>query len=137
MGHSAVPAALQKVGEANYVGLHVSHGVFQAIADPCLGSHVHHMSELVVGEQGFHVLAIREVDLEECELVVALKNFQAVLFEGHGIIIIEIIQTDNGVSHLEKTLAEMEADESGCACDQKFHENAFVKSSWILFDVGS
>jgi len=133
MGHPAVAAALQEVGETNDVGLHVSHGVFQAVAHPGLGRHVHHMGELVVGEQRFHVLAIREVDLEEGELVVALKNFQAVLFKGHGIIIIEIVQTDNGMSHLEKTLAEMEADESGSACDQKFHENAFVQSSWIAF----
>jgi len=129
VGYPAVATALKEVGEANDVGLHVRHGVFQAVAHAGLGRHVHHMGELVVGEQGFDVFPVRKVDLEKRELIVALKNLQAVLFKGHGIIIIEIIQTDNGMSHLKQTLGKMEADETGCACDQKFHEIAFVISS--------
>jgi len=75
------------------------------------------------GKNICYLLSIRNVCLDKGEVLLAFKQFQAVIFQIDVIIVIQIIKAAYSVTPLKQSLGEVKADEAGGAGYEGFmHE---------------
>ena len=117
-----VPAALQDVGEAGEVGVHVGHGVLDGVAHPGLGGQIDHPLGLVRPEGGGDALPVLDVQAQVGEAGMRQGAGQAGLLEAHVVIVVEVVDADDLVTPFEQAQGEGGTDEAGAAGDEYFHE---------------
>ena len=104
--HAVVAAAFQQVGEAHQVGIHIGHGIDEAVAHAGLGRHVDGVGELFGREQGAHGLAFSHVLQHETETGAAFQPGQTVFLELDVVIVVEVVQAGNENMHAVLLLAQ-------------------------------
>ncbi len=129
-------AAFEHVDEAVDVAFDVCLRVGDGVSYAGLGAEVHHGVEGAVGEEHPHGLCILEVHAYEAETAVggALHGFvpvdvvagdakggEASVFEGGVVVVVDVVEPDDGVTAVDEPAAYGAADESGCAGNQDFH----------------
>jgi len=108
---------------ADEVGPHISPGVFEAVADSGLGSE---MNDPVYPERGRSAaerLKVREIHALEMEgaVVTALEPVEAVQLQPRVVIIVEIVDSEDGLAALEQRIRGRCSDEPRDAGDQNSH----------------
>jgi len=63
----------------------------------------------------YHIFSIRNVCLDKGEVLLAFKQFQAVMFQIDVIIVIQIIKAADLVTPFKQALGEVKSDEAGGA----------------------
>ena len=104
---------------ADQVGLDIGAGVDQAVAHAGLGGEV---DDAVGVAAGFgQRRRIGDVAAHEAEIVVFLQPRQPRFLQRHVVIVVEIVDADDGVAALEQTDRGMHADETGRSCHKYGH----------------
>ena len=68
-----------------------------------------------------HAVPIGEIHALHAEVVVIVEDRRPRVFERDVVIVIEVIETDDGIAALQQLLRGMEADESGSARNEDLH----------------
>ena len=63
-------------------------------------------------KERFHGPPVGEIGPDEAEVFVILQKGETRLLQGHVVVGVQVVETDNGVSPCEKAPGEMEADET-------------------------
>lgn len=113
-----VAAALEDIEEAGDVAVDVGVGVDEGVADAGLGGQVDDGAETVFGEEVGHAASIGKVEADEGEAGAALELGEAGVFEGGVVVVVEVVEADDGVAAVEQAGSGVEADEAGGAGDQ-------------------
>jgi len=116
--YMSVPASFQDIEETHYVGVHVRIRVFERIPHPCLGRQVHDRIEARSGEEILHGRPIDHINVYMGEGGVGGQRVQACLFQVRVVVIVEIVEANNGASLIQEFSGKVETDESGGAGDQ-------------------
>jgi len=119
--HAVVAAAFQQVGKAHQVGIHIGHGIDEAVAHAGLGRHVDDMGELFGREQGAHGFAFGHVLQHEAETGTAFQLSQTVFLELDVVVVVEVVQANHGVALGQQTVTEMIADEARGSGNENMH----------------
>lgn len=135
-----VAAGFEDVHEANDIGIDVGMRIFKAVANAGLGGKIDYPIKSVFGKDLFDGSAIAQVSLNEGKALMIAENGEAIMFQLHLVVIVEIIKTHDLVATLEKVNGEMKADKPRCARNQNLHRlllliNKFLKSSTIKKSV--
>ena len=117
----AVTAAFQQVAEAHEVGLDIAFGVDEAVAHARLRRKVDHMGERVAAEKVLQRGVVGEVRQGEGEAGKPFKLREAVLLELDRVIVVEVVDADDGVPLGDQPFGKVESDESGCAGNENVH----------------
>src|SRR6185312_10404639 len=116
-------AALQHVEETLDIGVDIVMGMVDRMPHPRLRGKMHHLDKAVLREQGLHRPAIGEVELDEAELGLTLKYGKPGLFQSRIVVMVEVIDADDGASASQQTLRDVKPDEAGSSC----HENQVIR----------
>ena len=128
---AAMPASLKDICKGNQVGLHIIVGMVDAVAHPCLGREMNDPVETVLGETGFNLSAIwarsaRRTSISVPSLGGLFQHAKACFLEARIVICINIIEANDRIAALQKSLGDMKADKACRARNQNFHlETAF------------
>jgi len=117
-----LPAAFEDVQGADNVTFDVGVRVFQRVTHARLGAEVRDLVEGVLGEQGFHRRAVGKVDASHFEAGVIVEDRGAGLFQRHVVVVVEVVEADDGVTAFEQRFGGEEADEAGGAGDEDFQD---------------
>ncbi len=117
MGHVMMPAALQDVGGADHVAVHVGQRVLQAVAHTRLGGQVDNPVKALLGEQRRYRVPLDEVQLDEAKARQGLKPLDARLLECDVVVAAHVVQPDHFVASLEQGAGRVKANKSGRAGD--------------------
>ena len=125
MLHAVVTAGLQDVIEADDVGLDVGVRVVDAVPHTGLGRQVHHDLGVIVGKDLVDEGLVGDGATDEdvaglCRLGRLLDAPKAVLLQGGVIVVVHIVQTDNGAAGEipQQPQHQKRPDEAGGAGDQ-------------------
>src|ERR1700681_2585591 len=110
-----MPATFQHIQKPRNVGIDIVVRRRERVAYAGLGGEMDHIGKPAVAEQDRHAIAVVEVELVETERVEPGELGKARLFERGIVILIEIVDADDGASARRKPLRHMESDESGGA----------------------
>ena len=137
MLHGVMATGFKDVVEANDVAFDVGVGVLDAVADAGLGGEIDYNVEVILFEEsiderfvgdGTFYEPIMEIDslriVETFDLTGRARNdgfvkgfqfFQTILFEGYVVVVVEVVEADDGAfGHLfEETFDEVGTDEAG------------------------
>lgn len=123
-----MPAALQHIQEAAYVGIHIGPGILYGIPDTCLGCQIYDQIVGFAGKQPFHANSVlkqqamkHQIWMEDtgtgtasqCLVGVQAQLRQAGMLEGRVVIIIDGVQSYNLVSTPEQGFCHMITNETG------------------------
>lgn len=114
-------AGFEDVHEANDIGIDVGMRIFKAVANAGLGGKIDYPIKSVFGKDLFDGSAIAQVSLNEGKALMIAENGEAIVFQLHLVVIVEIIKTHDLVATLEKVNGEMKADKPRCARNQNLH----------------
>ncbi len=121
-----VPARFEDVEEAGDVGADVLVRVRQRVAHARLRREVDDTVEALVGKQPTHRVAVGNVNLVEREVGV-IQLLQSRELEVDVVILVQVVETDDGVAAREQALRDVHADEAGGAGDEDFHWGPVAK----------
>ena len=105
-------ACFQDIEETNDIGINVRTGIIDTIADTGLSGQVDDDVRVVFVKGLLHRIGIGQVALDEGKARHIVEELQPRFFEGHSVIIIDVIQTDDGHALLQKPFGKVEADEA-------------------------
>lgn len=104
-------AAFEQVAEAHEVGLDVAFGIDEAVTHARLCREVHDMRERVADEYGFQRGVVGEVRMFEGEAGQGLQLREAIFFELHRVVIVEIVDADDRMPLGDQAFGKVESDE--------------------------
>ena len=113
--------ALEYVQRADDVAFDIGMRVLDGVAHAGLGRQVHDFVELLFGKQRFHGGTIGEIDACHREIIELVENGSARLFQRHVVVVVEVIEADDGFAAFQKLLRGGKADKAGRACNENFH----------------
>ena len=96
-----VPAALQNIGKTQQVAVDVGVGVVQGVPDTRLRCQVDDSTALQALKDFLHRSPFGDVHPVEMEATVIPQLSQAVFFESHGVVVIEVIDSNDFVVSLQ------------------------------------
>ena len=97
-------ATFENVQRADDVALDVGMRVFYRVANTGLRGKVNDLVESLVRKQGFHRITVGEIDAHHLEFVVIVQHGRTRFFQADIVIVIEIIEANDGVAALEQLL---------------------------------
>src|SRR6185437_16223498 len=115
MAATVVAAALEDIGEANEIGVHIRMRIDQRIAHARLRGEMHDMRKPVLGEQRGNAVAVGKVELDEAEAGMSGKLRETGILQLRIVIGVEVVEADNGAAAFQKSLGDVEADKTGGA----------------------
>ena len=112
MLHWPVATGLEDMIEAYQVALDISIRIGDAITHTSLGSQVHHHLRLVFLKDAIDCCLVGNIASDEGPAVT--QHFQTMLLEGHIVVVVHIINTDDGgILHvLQQSLYQVRADKA-------------------------
>jgi hypothetical protein len=113
-----VAATFQHVHEADQVAVDIGMRVLQRIAHAGLGCQVDHPVETLLQRTALHGRPVGNVDLHEAEVLVRLQARQPVALELHVVVVVQVVESDNGVAAGQQAQGRGAADETGCTGDK-------------------
>ena len=140
--HFVVPARFENVGETGQVALDIGHGVFQRVAHTRLRGKVADSVEFFVFEKPVDRGRIGQVHPVEAmplyrafdffigidRLDIDAQLFQSTIFQIDVIVVVDIVDTYDFVSVLQKFFCQMETDKSCGSGYEYFHCFHFLTS---------
>lgn len=121
MLNTVVAAAFEHMESACDIGLDISVGVVQRVADAGLRREMDDALWPLLGEHRLDHLALGQVCLDEMESVAALEPPKTGLFKGDIVIRAHIVEPNDLVAAVEQPGRRMETDEAGGAGNQNAH----------------
>ncbi len=115
-----VAAGLEDVEEAGDVRADVLVRIDQRVAHAGLRSEVHDAIELLGSEELIDIRAVGDVELVERESR-KLELLQPRQLEVDVVVVVQVVQPDDGVAALEQAPRDVHADEAGGAGDEDLH----------------
>lgn len=94
------------MGEADDVAVDVGQRVFNGVAYPCLGGEVHHALRLVLCETVLHGLPVGQVDAQVGVVGVVGVTRQLRFLDGRIVIVVVVVDADDGVATVQKAKNE-------------------------------
>ena len=120
MPDRVVPAAFEHIGETDKIAVDIRPWVLYRIAYPGLRSEIDHAVEMLRSEEFRQGLPVGYVHLNEAEGGTA-EPPESRAFEGHRVIVVHVVDSDNAVSPFEQPFREREANESRRSRYQYLH----------------
>ncbi len=121
-----VAAALQDVGEAGQVGVHIGHRVLDGVTDPGLGGEVDDPLRPVprkgLGDGG----SVVDVDAQFPVAVVFEGAREPGLLQPHVVVVVEVVDSDDLVAARQESQGERGTDEAGAAGYQDLHDGLLI-----------
>src|SRR6185295_16290999 len=114
-------AALEDIGEADQVGLHVRARVLERIAHARLRREVQHRVRLLALEYFLQGGGIGDIHARKAKALPALQAREARLLQLDRVVGREVVDADHLVAALEQALRAVHADEAGDAGKQDLH----------------
>ncbi len=124
MLHLLMTAAFHDVQKPGEIAVCIGMGIFQRITYTGLCGQVDHAVKSVIAEQCRHTVAIGQFHLPELKTIKAVQPVETALFQADVVVVIEIVDTDDPVSHLNQFLAGKCADKTRRAGHQYLHSEA-------------
>src|SRR5436305_3503571 len=110
---------IHKTGE---ITLHVEMRIFQRVSHPGLRCQVYDQSELFILENIGNGIQVCDVGVNELEAWVIFQDLQPRMFQAFIVKAVEVIDSDDLMTRLQKPLRDMESNKSGVASEQyPFH----------------
>ena len=114
---------LHEVQGALRVRAQVDVRILDAVADPGAGGEIEDGIETVRGKNGLELVEILNVGLDEGEPLTPLEGRETVALHADVVSVVQIIETDDLDSLIEKEFRDARSDESGGAGDEDgFHQ---------------
>ena len=95
-------ATFEDIAETDQVGIDVGVRIFDGITDTGLGGQMHDGIETMFAEQLCHPVTINDIQLLELKCFVLLATFEARLFQGYIVVIVQIVDAINVVATTEQ-----------------------------------
>ena len=138
MPHRMGAAAFQQVDESEHVALHVGERIFQRVTHAGLTGEIDGYVEGAFGKEFFQTFAVLKVHFHEAEIRGTFKrdsvlrrffpyadHGQPGQLEFRGIVVVELVDTRDGMSELQQLSGKKAADETGGAGDEYVHRRSF------------
>ena len=110
---------VKDVDKADQIAFHIGERVLDGVAHSGLGCKVDDPVEAFRLEKGGECLPVCDVAKPEIEIRAEFGQPRA--FQRNGVVVVEVVDTDNRVASFEQPPAQVEAYESGCAGDKNLH----------------
>jgi len=94
-------------------------GIHQGVADSGLGGQVHNLAELTLRKQPCHRFPVCQVAPDKAEAVTTFQLFQTRLLQGHIIIVVQVVESDDLVAPLQQPAGQVKADKT-CSAGNKY-----------------
>ncbi len=111
-------AAFKDIYEADKVALHVRVRIFKAIAHTRLGGQMDDPVKCVIGKEAFYAISVCQIKANKTKFVKRLQDIKTRLFQPNIIVAVKIVKTDDAVTVIEETPAQVKTYEPGRPCDQ-------------------
>ena len=111
-------AAFEDINEADKVALHVCMRIFKTVAHTRLSGQMNDPVKFMIGKEPLHALPVRQVQEDKPEPVEWFEPLKTRLFQPHIVVAVQIVQSDDPVSVIEKTPAQMKTDKAGGPGDE-------------------
>jgi len=115
------PARLQHVQKPRHIGIDVGLRIFQTVTNAGLGGQVENRLEPVLGEQLREPAFVLQRAPHEPEPVPTGQAFDPRPLERSVVIIVQIVDADDGMSFLQQPARRMETDEARRSRNQYAH----------------
>ena len=99
--YAMMPAPFEDMQRANNVALDIGVRIFYGVADTGLCRKMHDFLKVLFRKQFLYGIAILQIDTRHFEIVKVVENRRPGLFEADVIVVVKIIQTDDGVATFE------------------------------------
>ena len=113
-----MPTAFENVQEPIDVTGGVGVRIDQGIPDAGLRRQMHHAPNGMLFEERRYTRTIGQIQFDELKLGMRTQAGQPRFLETHVIVVIQIVQTEHGVTAIEQSPAHMRPDKSGGAGDE-------------------
>jgi len=122
MFHGVMAAGFKDIDETHEIGIHVSMGVLDRIADAGLRRQIYHPLGSVSGKGFVQHLAIFKAGSDFGEARIRLQARQAGALQVDIVIIVEVVEADDFVAARQQALRQCRTDKPRAACNQNFHD---------------
>src|SRR6201996_8425944 len=112
MAASVVPASFQNVDKTLEVGVGVSMGMIDRVTHSSLCGEVNHRCKTMLSEQLRDRGTIRQISPNEIEMRILAQEIKPRLLQCGIIIIVETVQTENGMALRQQLTGNVKADET-------------------------
>ena len=112
--------------------MHVCVRIRDRVANARLRSKMHHAFETMLRENRFHRRAISDVHAEEGEVRLRDEFHKTRFFDARVVVIVDVVESDNGLAAGEQTLRDVRADETCCAGDKDRHGVASLRDQAMI-----
>ena len=126
MPNRTLPTGLKQAQKARDIGMNIGLGVVQRITHPGLGREMDHNIGPLRPAKARDTLLVGDIPLLKDKPLTGREPPQPILFQRNGIIIVEVIQPNNGSAPLQQTARHMKPDKTRHARDQKFHAGDYT-----------
>ncbi|MBV6389860.1 MAG: hypothetical protein JNIBNLAF_01511 [Nitrosomonas europaea] len=106
-------ATFENMSKTNDVAVNIGKRVFNRIAHPGLGCQIHHPLRLVSFKTGFDTFTIRQIQAQMSVTGVISKSGKAIFLQFGIIIIIVVIDTDDGVATFKQPQRQCRSNKAG------------------------
>ena len=121
MLHTAMPAQLQHVDEADQIAFNIGVRIFQRVAHACLCGQVDHLGRLDFIEQRGQAVAVG--DVQRADIQLRAQRRHTIALELRVVVIVVVVQPDNALAACGQGLAGIGADEAGGTGYENGHQN--------------
>ena len=113
--------ALEDVQRAGDVAVDVGVRILDGVADARLSAEMNHPIKPFVGEQRLHACSVGQVEACQGEIRESVQDRRPGFLERDLVVVVEIVQPNNGVAPLKQALGGEHADEAGRPRYQDLH----------------
>lgn len=110
--HGMMAARFEDIEKAHDVRLDVRTGMVDAVAHARLRGEVHHDVGTEVRKDSLHARLVRQIAFHKGEFRFSFQNGETALFQGHVVVVVQIIQADHGRAEGKQAARQMKSDES-------------------------
>ena len=134
--HGVVPTALEDIHEAHEVGIHVGERILNGIAHARLRAQVDDTVEPFACEEFRKGLAVGQVAQNEAERAAdPFKLGEPCILQLPGIIVVDVVQSDNRVAPAQQVTHYVRADKTGRSGNQYLHVPKIQKKCWLFTSI--
>ncbi len=128
---AVMAAALQHVEEARDIGVDISVGVAERVADARLRREMDHAGHALFGESGLDRRPVAQIGADEAKSLVLLEAGEPGLLEGDVVIGAEIVEADDLVAAVEQPRRGVIADEACGPGDENAHGGRLLLLAFV------